>query len=296
MKRDRIDELKDKNRIEGVIEHCGYSLAGDGRYLQAVEAPGLTVDTKQQRFYCNQGERLTESGDVIEWLQNCYGWGFAQVVRYLEQRAGMSDAERAALAMPVADGDQGADQGADQGEGEEASSAIMPGTTTIYDDYECNGIKTEKRFDGTRTLTGPGFEIEITAQGKICRYTDPRFERAKTMLVDYPDPYIAGGFLEILAYGRPDTSWESVANDIWIEMIRILPSAFVRIVGQPFDDVCTLCGKEYEFGWGEYFYDAREMDDPQGCYCQTCIDRVSRWHRGLLGLRGYCLKQVGKIA
>jgi len=95
-----IQDLKEKNRLEEVIEESGYILdhKAGARYWVCKSDPSLSVDLKSQFYYWGE-----ESGDVIAWLRARMGWEFGQVLTYLRYRQGLVPAERPRLVLASAE-------------------------------------------------------------------------------------------------------------------------------------------------------------------------------------------------
>lgn len=90
---DIIDEIKDKVRIEDLVEESGISVQRrGGRYLRAKAPKGsgynsLVLDTQHNCYHWNGNN---ESGDVIRWVQNRNpGWDFRMCLEHLAAKAGL---------------------------------------------------------------------------------------------------------------------------------------------------------------------------------------------------------------
>lgn len=87
-----IRSLKGKSPIVEVIRESGYQLMeGAGGEFVNSDNPGLRVDAERGRY---KWQEKNESGDVIAWLENRYGWNFGQVVRFLENRLKIAPDDR----------------------------------------------------------------------------------------------------------------------------------------------------------------------------------------------------------
>lgn len=94
-----IQDLKEKNRLEEVVEESGYHLdhKTGARYWTCKTDPSLSVDIKCQYYYWGE-----ESGDVIAWLRARLGWGFGEAMTYLRYRPGLAPADRPRLDLAAA--------------------------------------------------------------------------------------------------------------------------------------------------------------------------------------------------
>jgi len=81
-----IEEIKQRNRIEDVIEETHTLQRQHGRYLRSREHDSLVIDTAQQCYHWNS---KNESGDVITWLEKRNNWDFKTAVEHLCHRAGL---------------------------------------------------------------------------------------------------------------------------------------------------------------------------------------------------------------
>ncbi len=83
---DDLREIKDKNRLEDVIEEFGHQFIRDGneRFWRCLDAPGLVVDVEKQRFVWEEQDL---KGDVLTWIIQQNGWEFSRAVKYLKNRA-----------------------------------------------------------------------------------------------------------------------------------------------------------------------------------------------------------------
>lgn len=90
MNKKDIRILKEKHRIEHVIQESGEVLEADGKspeILKSRSASGLIVNTKTQTFEIAVPGRDPQTGDVLAWLQHNYAWSFKMALRYLQSRA-----------------------------------------------------------------------------------------------------------------------------------------------------------------------------------------------------------------
>jgi len=85
---DIIEQVKQANRIEEVIEETGSPLGGSGRYRRGVENDSLVVDVEKQAYWWNS---RGEAGDVIHWVMRRLGLDFKAAVAWLARRAGMEE-------------------------------------------------------------------------------------------------------------------------------------------------------------------------------------------------------------
>jgi hypothetical protein len=85
-----IDEIKQANPIQDLID-AEFTLAKkNGRYLHALQHDSLVVDVAEQIYYWNS---RSESGDVIEWVMKRRNIDFKSAVEFLARRAGLPDPE-----------------------------------------------------------------------------------------------------------------------------------------------------------------------------------------------------------
>ena len=82
---DIIEQIKQANRIEDVIEETGVSLERKrGRYIRGKEHDSIVVDTVEQCYFWNS---KNESGDIFTWLEKRRGWDFKTAAEWLAKRA-----------------------------------------------------------------------------------------------------------------------------------------------------------------------------------------------------------------
>lgn len=81
---DIIEQVKEKNRIEQVLEDDGFPLEGRGRYRHGRQHDSLIVDVNNQAYHWNS---KGEHGDVIAWKQARMGADFKSAVEALCTRA-----------------------------------------------------------------------------------------------------------------------------------------------------------------------------------------------------------------
>jgi hypothetical protein len=89
MTKDDIRELKNKHRLELVMQESGEvfepSSADPDHWLSTI-TPGLSVDIRRQIYEIKQPGK-DESGDVIAWLKRRYSWNFGMVIKFLQKRS-----------------------------------------------------------------------------------------------------------------------------------------------------------------------------------------------------------------
>ncbi|KAA3644536.1 MAG: toprim domain-containing protein [Chloroflexi bacterium] len=84
-----IDDIKQANRIEDVIQESGYELTGTHRrYLKCRQHDSLVIDTHAQYYVWNS---KNESGDVINWVERTKRTDFKGAMEYLARRAGLPE-------------------------------------------------------------------------------------------------------------------------------------------------------------------------------------------------------------
>lgn len=85
---DIVELVKERNRIEDVIEADGYPLPQRGRYRKCSTkgTGGLVIDIEAQAYFWNT---RAENGDVIAWVQKQHRMDFKGAVEWLCERAGL---------------------------------------------------------------------------------------------------------------------------------------------------------------------------------------------------------------
>lgn len=85
-----VDEVKERNHIEDVIEADGYPLAHRGLYWKCTtpNTGGLVVNVNRQLYYWNTRD---QHGDVISWVMVQQKTDFQRALAWLCQRAGMPE-------------------------------------------------------------------------------------------------------------------------------------------------------------------------------------------------------------
>jgi len=101
-----IQSLKDKNRLEEIVEEFGYLLdhKTGSRYWTCQADSSLSVDLEKQRYYWG-----SESGDVISWLRGRLGWEMSKALQYLRYRPSLAINERPRMIVNQSIPENGAD-------------------------------------------------------------------------------------------------------------------------------------------------------------------------------------------
>lgn len=90
MQEDIVETIKQKIRLEDIVEADGYTLPKRGRYRKCPGHGGLVIDTHDQRWYHNQSG---EWGDVIAWVEREKKTDFKGAVEWLAGKAGLPRVE-----------------------------------------------------------------------------------------------------------------------------------------------------------------------------------------------------------
>ena len=87
-----VDRLKQRCKIEDIIEADGYHLTGSGRYRKCEhrKLAGLVVDLRDQRYFWNGQD---ESGDVINWRMTRQACDFKTAYELLCRQVGLPEPE-----------------------------------------------------------------------------------------------------------------------------------------------------------------------------------------------------------
>ena len=86
---DIVDQIKEANLIEDVIEEMFPLQRRHGRYMRAREHDSLVIDTMTQTYCWNSKNEIR--GDVIEWLMQRQGWDFKTTIEWLARRANLPE-------------------------------------------------------------------------------------------------------------------------------------------------------------------------------------------------------------
>ena len=88
--KDIFEKVKEANRLEDVIEECGVSLGGHGRYMRGARRGtgehSLLVNTDRQYWFWNQHD---VGGTVIDWVMFQKKMDIKAAVEWLAHRAGI---------------------------------------------------------------------------------------------------------------------------------------------------------------------------------------------------------------
>jgi hypothetical protein len=255
-----IEKLKEKNPLASVIQEvAGYQFLcddPDGRYLRCVDVPDLRIDQESQRWYLGG-----DSGDVINWLRDRLAWQFLKAAEYLESRSKRSEPERVKLDILT----------------EKPEEKSKP--------------KKEPVFEETREWP-PGHEGERgwsssypgawTYKDPLGHIVDARIKKALVLLEGFP----RGVIDDLVLFGA---SGRAGQGKLQYGLLAGIPTNFVQAMGHIY--ICGGCYEELD-DFCEYYYpllyeNKKEFVEFDDIYCQDCVKKYMRWHKGRVLLSGY---------
>lgn len=78
--------LKEKHRLELVMQEFGEQFEISSDRWRSKTTPGLVIDTRQQKYERQLPGMDKVTGDLFAWLKWRFGWSFKQTVAYLQKR------------------------------------------------------------------------------------------------------------------------------------------------------------------------------------------------------------------